>query len=174
MYIVVYSRMTTPVKRYYLRLCDQLSSGETTPDYQQEESSGDSSINLSDLEFEVEDNYIDFNSAMASGIHITIPPFHGNSGENAKDWVAWFNNFADAHNFNKNKKRQTMPFYLKDHAWTWYNAQSPETKGDLGLLTTGLRPDSMAVMAWSVIWPYYHCHNSQMSLVITFLQRYLK
>ena len=70
---MVYSRMTTPVNRYYLRSCDQLSSGETTPDYQQEESSGDSSINLSDLEFEVEDNYIDFNSAMARGIHITIP-----------------------------------------------------------------------------------------------------
>ena len=31
-----------------------------------------------------------------------------------------------------------MPFYIKDHALAWYNAQSPETKGDLALLTTGL------------------------------------
>ena len=37
-----------------------------------------------DRRVEVVDNYIDFNSAMASGIHITMPPFHGNSGENAK------------------------------------------------------------------------------------------
>ena len=45
---------------------------------------------------------------------------------------------AIAHNFNENKKRQTMPFYLKDHALAWYNAQSPETKGDLALLTNAL------------------------------------
>ena len=75
---------------------------------------------------------------MASGIHITMPPFHGNSGENAKGWVAWFDNFADAHNLNENKKRQTMPLYLKDHALAWYNAQSPEAKGVLALLTTAL------------------------------------
>ena len=164
---MVHSRMTTPVNRYYLRSCDQPSSGETTPDYQQEESSGDSSINLSDLEFEVEDNYIDFNSTMASGIHIAMPPFHGNSGENAKDWVAWFNNFADAHNFNENKKRQTMPFYLKDHALAWYNAQPPEIKGDLALLTTGLETrfngsdgldSDMALLSLSQL-PNESCNN---------------
>ena len=91
-------------------------------------SSVDSSINLSNLEFE----------AMASGIHITMPLFHGNSGENAKGWVARFNNFADEHNFNENKTRQTMPFYLKDHALAWFNAQSPEAKGYLALLTTAV------------------------------------
>ena len=37
-----------------------------------------------DRRVEVEDIYIDFNSTMASGIHITMPPFHGNSGENDK------------------------------------------------------------------------------------------
>ena len=76
---------------------------------------------------------------MASGIHITMPLFHGNFGENAKGLVAWFNNFVDEHNFNKNKKRQTMPFYLKDHALAWYNTQPPETKGDLALLTNALK-----------------------------------
>ena len=86
--------MTTPLNRYYLPSCDQLLSVEMTPNYQQEDSSGDSSVNLSDLEFEVEDNHIDSNSAMASDIHITMPQFHGNSGEKAKDWVAWFNNFC--------------------------------------------------------------------------------
>ena len=40
-----------------------------------------------DRRVEVEDNYVDFNSTMASGIHITMPQFHGNSGENAK--VGW-------------------------------------------------------------------------------------
>ena len=135
---MVHPRMTRSRNRYYLRSCDQLSSGETTHDYQQEESSGDSSITLSDLEFEVEDNQIDSNSAMACGIHITLPPSHGNSGDNAKDWVAWFNNLADVNKFYENKKRQTMPFYLKDIALAWYNAQSAETKGDLALLTTAL------------------------------------
>ena len=52
--------------------------------------------------------------------------------------MARFKNFADVHNFNENKKRQTMPFYLKDHALTWYNTQTPETKGGLALLTTAL------------------------------------
>ena len=35
-------------------------------------------------------------------------------------WVAWFTNCADAHNFNEKKKRQTMPFYLKDQALLLY------------------------------------------------------
>ena len=104
---------------------------------------------------------------MASGIHITIPPFNGNSGENAKDWVAWFNNFVDAHNFNENKKRQTMPFYLKDHALAWYNAQSPETKGHLALLTTALEnrfngsdglDSDMALLSLSQL-PNESCNN---------------
>ena len=37
-----------------------------------------------DCRVEVVDNYIDFNSTMASGIHITMPTFHGNNGKNAK------------------------------------------------------------------------------------------
>ena len=128
------------------------------------------------MEFEVEDNHINSNSvtAMASGIHITIPPFHENSGENAKGWVAQFNNFADAHNFNENRKRQTMPFYLKDHALAWYNTQSPETKGDLALLTTGLETrfndsdgldSDMALLSLSQL-PNESCNN--------FLTRILK
>ena len=135
--------MSSPQNRYYLRSCDQNSSGESTPD-NQEDGSGDSSLDLSDLETETElDQNITVNPVttppdMASGFHITMPPFHGNSGENAKDWVAWFNNFADAHRFNADKRRQTMPFYLKDHALAWYNAQTPETKADQGALTEAM------------------------------------
>ena len=66
-----------------------------------------------------------------------------------------------------------MPFYLKDHALAWYNAQSSETKGDLAQLTIALETRSMALMDWTVIWPYYKCYNYQMSHAITFLQGYL-
>ena len=67
-----------------------------------------------------------------------------------------------------------MPFYLKDHAWAWYNAQSPETKGDLALLTTGLETrfngsdgldSDMALLPLSQL-PKESCIN--------FLQGYLK
>lgn len=81
--------MSTPENRYYLRSCDQLSSGESTPD---SVSSQDSSLNLSDLEAtvltgqtsefqEVPTAHRNNQSAdMATGFHITMPPFHGNSG----------------------------------------------------------------------------------------------
>lgn len=139
--------MSTPENRYYLRSCDQQSSGESTPD---SVSSQDSSLNLSDLEATVLTGQIpevpelsteqsDHSSAiMATGFHITMPPFHGNSGERADEWLTWFNNFADAHNFNDDKRRQTMPFYLKDHALAWYNSQTTETKADLRALTTAM------------------------------------
>lgn len=139
--------MSTPENRYYLRSCDQLSSGESTPD---SVSSQDSSLNLSDLEATVLTGQIselqqapiqqnnNHSADMAAGFHITMPPFHGNSGERADEWLTWFNNFADAHNFNEDKRRQTMPFYLKDHALAWYNSQPADTKADLRALTAAM------------------------------------
>ena len=55
------------------------------------------------------------------------------------EWLTWFNNFADAHNFNEDRRRQTMPFYLKDHALAWYNSQTNETKGNLRALTMAMQ-----------------------------------
>ena len=173
---------TTPQNRYYLRSCDQQSSGETSQG--PEEDSGDNSLDLSDIdthnsgassidssdtESETEDQTITVNPNlnMASGFHISMTPFHGNSGENAKYWIGWFYNFADAHVFNADKRRQTMPFYLKDHALAWYNSQTDETNADQGALTTamelrfngsdGLDAD-MALLSLSQL-PNERCNN---------------
>ena len=62
-----------------------------------------------------------------------------NPGERADEWLSWFNNFADAHNFDVDRRHQTMSFYLKDHALSWYNSQTNETKGNLRALTTALQ-----------------------------------
>lgn len=60
-----------------------------------------------------------------------------------------------------------MPFYLKDHALAWYNAQTPETKADQGALTgamenrfngsDGLDAD-MALLSLSQL-PNESCNN---------------
>ena len=135
--------MSLPQNRYYLRSCDNQSSGESTPD-QEQDHSGDTSLELSDIEAEVifdpniSVDLAETETEMAS-FHITMPPFHGNTGENAKDWIGWFTNFADAHGFNADKRRQTMPFYLKDHALAWYNAQTPELKANQENLTAAMQ-----------------------------------
>ena len=130
--------MSSPQNRYYLRSCDNHSSSESTPD-QEQDKSGDTSLELSDIEAEVIFNpnisvdLAETDTEMAS-FHITMPPgFHGNT--NAKDWIGWFINFADAHGFNADKRRQTMPFYLKDHALAWYNAQPPALEANQADLT---------------------------------------
>ena len=129
-------RMSTPQNRYYLRSVETASSGETTPD-PNESSSSESSLGLSDLEDAiVTPEQFD----MASNFHITLSPFHGNSGERADDeWLVWFTNYADAHGFNADKRRQTMPFFLKDHALTWYNSLTTPIKADFDQLTTAMK-----------------------------------
>lgn len=85
---------TTPQNQYYLRSLDQHSSWETTPDPLEETS--DTSLELSDIDTNnpggsstetKNQNIVNTTIDMASGFHILMPPFHGNSGENAKDWI---------------------------------------------------------------------------------------
>ena len=108
--------------------------------------SGDSLLNLSDLEDTIFDQNLNSSfsttvsdSVMATNFRIAIPPFHGKPGERADEWLTLFNNFTDTHNFNEDRRRQTMPFYLTDHPLAWYNSQTNETKGNLRALTTALQ-----------------------------------
>ena len=71
--------------------------------------------------------------------HIEMPPFHGNTGENATDWIGWFTNSADTHGFNAVKRRQNLAFYLKDHALAGYNAQPPALKANQADLTAAMQ-----------------------------------
>ena len=137
--------MSTPQNRYYFRSRGIISSGENSPELV-DNNSGDSSLNLSDLEDTIFDQNLNSSfsttvsdSVMATNFHIVMPPFHGIPGERADERLTWSRNFADAHNFNEDRRRQTMPFYLKDHALAWYNSQSSETKGKLRALTTVLQ-----------------------------------
>ena len=79
--------MSQPQNRYYLR-SGGISSGENSPE-PIDTISGDSSLNLSDLEDTIFDQNLELShatashSVMASKFHIAMPPFHGNPGERA-------------------------------------------------------------------------------------------
>ena len=60
--------------------------------------------------------------AMAGHHSIQMPSFHGNPGERGDEWLKWYENFAEALNYNDNKRRLLMPFHFLDHAKVWYDA----------------------------------------------------
>ena len=133
--------MSTPVNKYYLR-----SSGEEPADATvtadppteepvlEEELPEEVQINLieNQPEEEVETFY-----TMSS--HISLPPFHGNPGEKAEEWLTWFTSYAAIHNFNEEKVKISLPFFLQSHARAWYDHLPVATKNDYTLLTDGLK-----------------------------------
>ena len=89
---------------------------------------GDKSLNLK--EYIIFDQILklshttDSHTVFASNFYIAMET----RGKIDDQLLRWFNNFADAHNFNEDRRRRNMPFYLKDHALVWYNSQANDTK----------------------------------------------
>lgn len=130
--------MSTPINHYYLRsTTDQPTEGRTGLEA---ETISEDSLDLSDLEGSIvfTDEEEPEPQEMATP-HITISPFHGNPGERAEEWLAWYNNFADVYNYNEDKRLRMLPFYLKDHAVAWYTSLPSETKDDFTALTDALK-----------------------------------
>ena len=92
----------------------------------EKESRYESQLNLSDISDSEHNSYGEEEIGMA--LNITMPPFHGAPGERADTWLTWFHNFVDAHNYRPEKKKQILPFYLKDHALAWFNSIGEEHK----------------------------------------------
>ena len=66
---------------------------------------------------------------------IQMACFHGNPGERADEWLSWYVNYAEAMQFNDDKRRLFMPFYSRDHAKVWYDSLPADTKNNWRTLT---------------------------------------
>ena len=93
-------------------------------------------LNLSDLEESEQDS--EGEEPLTMSLNISMPPFHGAPGERADTWLNWFNNYADAHNFRDEKKKQVLPFFLKDHALAWFNSLDEEARASYDRLCASL------------------------------------
>ena len=139
---MVLERMPTPQNRYYLRSTDDNSgeteetdsSGQSTPDLNISAASS-ASLELSDIE----DIEVIHFPEMASRAHITLPDFHGNPGESAEEWLVWFANYCTASNLDATHSKAAMPFFLKDHAYAWYQALPQDIKDSYDDLLTAMK-----------------------------------
>jgi hypothetical protein len=125
--------MSNPINCYYLRSRDlptEDSASEPEADPESEDSLG-----LSDLEVDL----ITTEEVIMAMPQISISPFHGNPGERADEWLVWFNNFADVHGHNADKRCKMLPFYLRDHAVAWFSSLQADTKGNYESLTAALK-----------------------------------
>ena len=109
------------------------SSGTSTPDLNTTESS----LDLSDLEGTEVSDSPDHSIMAAQGP--ALPPFHGNAGERAEEWLMWFGNFTAGNGWNDTKKFQMLPLYFKDHAHAWYVSLADNKKDTLANLTANMK-----------------------------------
>jgi hypothetical protein len=95
----------------------------------EEEDPADDRISVEEdytLQVSVNEGHTEEHETTMAQVH--MPNFHGNAGESAREWFAWYSKYADLLNYNADKRLLMMQFFFKDHALAFYSSLAEEVQ----------------------------------------------